>query len=181
MFFIYLMTIEDEEERKRIEDLYYKYRYHCLHLSKKYTDSGADAEDMVQEVFTRIIKHKDDYLKLSCSEFEALLVVMVKNLGIDEYRKRKRIVHITDENEELIVGRALPTETKVIIQEEFRHVIEYLRNYDEKTRLMMYYKSLQIPTRDIAEMLGMTFKTVETKIYRVRKDLKEKLKGDDFF
>lgn len=181
MFFIYLMTIEDEEERKRIEDLYYKYRYHCMHLAKAYTDDNDEAEDMVQETFVRIIKHKDEYLNLSCSEFEALLVTIVKNLGIDEYRRRRKVANAIRRHEEIIVSRALPTETKFILQEELREVLEELHKYDEETQLIMYYKSLMIPTRIIAEMLDIPYKSVETKIYRVRKELKEKIKGDDFF
>lgn len=181
MFFIYLMTIEDEEERRRIEDLYYKYRYQCLHLAKSYTKDDDEAEDMVQETFVRIIKHKDEYLKLNCSDFEALLVTIVKNLGIDEYRRRKKVANAVRRHEEIIMSRAMPTETKVILQEELRTVLEELHKYDEDIQLIMYYKSLLIPTKIIAEMLDMPYKTVETKIYRVRKELKEKIKGDDIF
>ena len=179
MFFIYLMTIEDEEERRSIEELYHKYRYHCFHMARKYTEDDDEAEDMVQEVFVRIIKHKDEYLKLNSSDFEALLVTIVKNLGIDDYRRRRRIVRMTEEHEELIVSRALQTETKVILQEDFKTVIDALHKYDKNTQLMMYYKCLAIPTKNIAEMLNMPYKTVETKIYRVRKELKEIIKGDD--
>jgi len=90
MFFIYLMTIEDEEERKSIEELYYKYRYQCFHMAKKYVSNDELAEDMVQETFVRIIKHRKEYLKLSGREFEALLVTIIKNLAKDEYKKGQK-------------------------------------------------------------------------------------------
>ncbi|MBE5949664.1 MAG: RNA polymerase sigma factor [Lachnospiraceae bacterium] len=181
MFFIYLMAIEDEEERKSLEALYYKYRHQCMHMVRRYTDDKDEAEDMVQEVFVRIIKHKDEYLRLSESNFEALLVTIVKNLGIDDYRRRSRIVLASDTYEEQIISKTLPTDRKAILQDQLKSVMDEIHKYDEKTQLIMYYKSLLIPTKVIADMMEMPYKTVENKIYRVRKELKEKLNGDDFF
>lgn len=181
MFFIYLMTIEDEEERKSIEELYYKYRYQCFHMAKKYVSSDELAEDMVQETFVRIIKHRKEYLKLSGREFEALLVTIIKNLAKDEYKKaRNKDIYMEDYGED-IISKDISIETKVILDDELKRVFEELKKMGEDVELIMYYKSLKIPTNIIAEMMGMSYKNVEMKIYRARKKLKEIFKGENYF
>lgn len=181
MFFIFLMTIDDPEERQQIEDLYNKHRYHCLHIARRYAHSEEDAEDMVQDVFVRVIKHKDEYLYLDEEEFKALLVTITKNLGIDIKRREKRHAIIEQEYGFQINTRAMPTETVVLIQEDYKRVMEEIDKLSEADQLIMYYRSLSIPVQTIAEMMDMPFKTVETKLYRIRKKLKEKLAEDDFF
>ena len=181
MFFIYLMTIEDEEERKSIEELYYKYRYQCFYMARKCVSNDEIAEDIVQETFVRIIKHRKEYLKLSSSEFEALLVTIVKNLVKDEYKKAKnRDVYMEDYGAD-IISRGTSVENKVILDAELKRVLEELRKMGEDVELIMYYKCLNIPTNVIAEMMGMTYKNVEMKIYRTRKKLREILKRENYF
>lgn len=181
MFFICLMSIESDEERKSIEEIYYRYRYQCLYMAKKYTDNDEEAEDMVQETFVRLIRHKEEYLKLSYKDIEALLVTIMKNIGIDIYRKKRRILMASEQYDEYIASNLLPTEAKVMLQEDLKRVLEEIHKYDSDTQLIMYYKCLAIPTKTIAKMMNMPYKTVETKIYRVRRELKDKVKDDDIF
>ena len=181
MFFIYLMTIEDEEERKSIEELYYKYRHQCFYMAKKHVSSDELAEDMVQETFVRIIKHRKEYLKLSSREFEALLVTIIKNLAIDEYKRPKnRDIYMEDYGAD-IISREPSVENKIILDDELKRVLEELKKMGEDVELIMYYKSLKLPTNVIAEMMGMTYKNVEMKIYRARKKLKEIFKEENYF
>lgn len=181
MFLFYLMTIEDEEERKSIEELYYKYRYQCFYMAKKYVSNDELAEDMVQETFVRIIKHRKEYLKLSCSEFEALLVTIIKNLAKDEYKSaRNREVFMEDYGAE-IISRDASVENKVILDDELKRVLEELKKMGDEVELMIYYRSLEIPTNVIAEMMGTTSKNVEMKLYRARKKLKQILKREKYF
>ena len=55
--------------------------------------------------------------------------------------------------------------------------MEELQNYDEVSRFIMYYKSLELPDKTIAAILDIPCRTVQTKVYRIRKELREKYKG----
>jgi len=67
------------------------------------------------------------------------------------------------------------------LDDELKRVFEELKKMGEDVELIMYYKSLKIPTNIIAEMMGMSYKNVEMKIYRARKKLKEIFKGENYF
>lgn len=177
MFFIYLMAIEDEAERASIAALYARHRYHCLHMARKLDYNAHDAEDIVQEVFVRIINHKDDYLKLNDEEFKALLVTIIKNIVKDDLKKKAGNPHVSDGFEERAKIKGMSPERLYIIHERFNAIMEELQNYDEVSRFIMYYKSLELPDKTIAAILDIPCRTVQTKVYRIRKELREKYKG----
>lgn len=181
MFFIYLMTIEDEKERKDIEARYYEHRHQCMYIARKYTNDPYYAEDMVQEAFLKIIEHRKDYLKLSCNEFYGLLVTIIRNIARDGFKKSKPIIVSIDELGENVEGKGLLPDEKAIMKDELETVFAELDKLDEETRLVMQYRSLGLNTATIADMMGLKFKTVEMKIYRTRKKLKAALKGDKIF
>ncbi len=177
MFFIYLMAIEDEAERASIAELYERHRYHCLHMARKFNYNADEAEDVVQEVFVRIIKHKDDYLKLNDDEFKALLVTIIRNIARDEMRRKANAPDVSDGFEERANKTGMSPERLYAIHEKYNAVMNELQKYDETSRLIMYYKSLEIPDKTIAEILDVSCRTVQTKVFRIRKELREKYKG----
>lgn len=175
MFLMYLMSIDDEAERKSIEELYKTYKYQCFYMALKRVNDKAAAEDIVQETFVQIIKHRKRYLKLSSKDFERLLVIIVKNKVID-YMRRERPDVLSLENDvyyELTSEEALP-EDIVISRQEFELAREAISRLDEMSRIILEYKYLlDASYEEIADMTGMKCKTVEMRLYRARKKIKE--------
>lgn len=176
MFLMYLMSIDDEAERKSIEELYKTYKYQCFYMALKRINDKAAAEDIVQETFVQIIKHRKRYLKLSPKDFERLLVIIVRNKVIDYVRKEKPDVLSLEDDAacyELISGETLP-EDIVISRQEFELAREAISRLDEMSRIILEYKYLlDASYEEIADMTGMKCKTVEMRLYRARKKIKE--------
>lgn len=175
MFLMYLMSIDDEAERKSIEELYKTYKYQCFYMALKRVNDKAAAEDIVQETFVQIIKHRKRYLKLSSKDFERLLVIIVRNKVIDYMRKERPDV-LSLENDvyyELISEETLP-EDIVISRQELELAREAISRLDEMSRIILEYKYLlDASYEEIADMTGMKCKTVEMRLYRARKKIKE--------
>ena len=181
MFFVCLMAIDNEEERSSIEALYEKYKYHCLHMAMMQIDNIDDAEDIVQEAFLRIIRHKKKYLTLSRADFEKLLVVIIRNLVADYYRHENVIRANVYDFSVNTVADEVSMEDRIIMRVEAENALKKLEKLDSATRSIICYRCIDIPLNAIADTMKMTKKNVEMKLYRARKKLKADLEGGGIF
>ena len=187
MLLMYLILLggEGEEEKKKIAELYEKYKYDCLYTALKITRNQDTAEDAVHDAFISVIRNKEKTLHLSNKEFRSLILVVVKNKCIDIMRKRKYIsdVPLDDLADELDSGSEAVDMT-VIQQEQFQLMIKYLSQTDEISRTILQMKYVNsMSYKQISEELGMNVKQVENYLTRaktkVRKLLEKDFKGDE--
>ena len=187
MLLMYLILLggESEEDKKKIAELYEKYKYDCLHTALKITRSQDIAEDALHDAFISVINHKEKILQLSNKEFRSMILVVVKNKCIDIMRKRKYIsdIPLDDLADELDSG-GTAVDMSVIQQEQFQMMINYLSQIDEVSRTVLQMKYVNsMSYRQIGEELGMSAKQVENYLTRaktkVRRLLEKDFKGDE--
>ena len=83
------MTIENYEERLKIEQLYYKYRNLIYKVSYNILQDKYMAEDAISETFERVKKiHRID--EVDCLKIRNFLVVVCRIILINMYNKRKK-------------------------------------------------------------------------------------------
>lgn len=177
MLFTCLMMIEDEEERKSLTELYYIHRQRCVYIAKKYTHNESDAEDIVHDVFVKVIEHRNEYLKISKDEFKCLVIAMTKNAGVDFVRKKQRLNNALAKCQENMADRIESGEEMYLQHEAEVGIMKELQVLDEISRKIMIYKSLSFSIKEIAYIMKMPYRTVETKFYRARNKLKKKREG----
>ncbi len=104
---IYLAMLEDEQDKKKITELYEEFLYACLHVALKITNNITMAEDAVLSV----IKHKEEMFALSRRNFRKKIVIIVKNKCIDIIRKNKLTSYtFIDDMENELASDTLPVD-----------------------------------------------------------------------
>ena len=131
------------------------------------TGSRADAEDVMQETFLRLVKAKP---ALDSEEHaKAWLLRVTANCANDLFRlsRRKREQPLDEE---------IPAPEKA----EERGVAEAVLSLPAKYRIpihLYYYEELSVA--EIAKIMGKSEGTVKSRLFRARAKLREKLKEDD--
>lgn len=178
MFFIMLATIEDEQERLKIADIYEKYRQICFAAALKITKNKELAEDAVGDAFVEVIKNKEKFLSLDCNLLPSYLVVIVKSRAIDILRKYKKTTSI-DEPENEPESAEIPVDEQVFGKIGFERLVALVKGLDEKYKTafeMKYFLGFSI--KEISETLGIGTGNVKTRLYRARTQLRKLLESE---
>jgi RNA polymerase sigma-70 factor (ECF subfamily) len=180
MFFIMLSTIEDEQERIRIADIYEKHRYACLHIAMGITRNQQMAEDAVQDAFIEIIKRKEKILSLDCNHLRSYLVITVKHRAIDIMRKYSKLSDIAfDELDYNLESDEIPVDEQVLDKIKFNRLVALINELDEKYKIVFEMKYiLDFSIKDIADKLNITQENVKTRLHRARAQLKKQLESE---
>lgn len=140
----------------------------------------ANAEDAVQDAFLSLCDNADRYKKLTASELDGLCVIITKNKCLDQIKKMKWNSPVDIEEIRFPPQETSQAPDEYIIKKEgsdnIRRIINQLPEiYREIIVLKFYY---EFRTKEIAHLLGLPVKTVDTRLYRAKK-LVERLVNDD--
>jgi len=156
---------------RRHEDLVYG-------MVVRFVGRSEDAEDIAQEVFLRAFRGLDGFK--GESKFSTWLYRVTWNLCTDWLRRNRRPDRRADSVDEAdaLPDKRVDLEGGVLEEEQRVAVREALDRLDEKYRsviVLHYYQKLSYD--QIAAVLDMPAKTVETRLYRARKALRESLES----
>lgn len=154
---------------KDIEDIYRRYVDMLYRVAYSFMKNSADAEDMVQETFIRLLRSGTSFA--SEQHEKAWLIVTVSNLCKSALRSPwQRRTGLDDMAEPPAAADATPDET-------LEAVLALPEDYKLPVYLF-YYEGY--PTAEIARMLGVAPATVRSRLNRARKKLKLTLGGDTY-
>jgi len=137
------------------------------------TKNSEDAKDLFQETAFRAINNKEKFRV--GTNFKAWLFTIMKNIFINNYRKKSKSKTIIDSTDNLyyinsgtsVVGNGANSN---IMMKELTKIID---NLDEGLRIpfIMHYHGYKY--QEIADQLDLPIGTVKSRIFFARKDLKE--------
>ncbi len=165
-------------ETRMFGELVRRYQDPVYGMVARAVGAGEDAEDVAQEVFLRVFRGLDGFK--GESKFSTWLYRVTWNLCADWLRRNRRPDRRTakvDEADSLADGR-VDLEGGLLEQEQRAAVRRALDRLDEKYRGVVdlhYYQKLSYD--QIAAVLDLPLKTVETRLYRARKMLRECLES----
>lgn len=151
----------------------FRYLIRCL-------QNEEDAADLSQETFVRIYQNRGKFD--SQQTFSTWLYAIASNLVHDRYRWRKRHPQMSldaaDEmnfSETLPEQKPLPDENIQAVEraDEIRRAVAGLPDELRVPLILAEYEERS--QAEIGEILGCTAKAVETRIYRARQHLRERL------
>ena len=151
---------------KGIESIYHRHVEMLYRVAYSFMKNGADAEDMVQETFIRLLR--SGMVFDSVQHEKAWLIVTVSNLCKSALRSPwRRREDIDTMSEPPMVEDTVPDETLdavMALPEDYKLPV-----------YLYYYEGYQ--TAEIAEMLGVAPATVRSRLSRARQKLKLTLGG----
>jgi len=158
------------------------------------TDDSQDAEDLVQDVFIRVIKaaHSFDPTKAS---FRTWLYRIARNRCIDIKRKKGRFAFLRldqqmtsdlpDEHlplDEVLSALDEDIESQIIetaLHQAIKDCIRALKNEEEREAILLYYLAGKV-YREIAGILGKSLSTAKNRVQSAQEKVKACLAGKGF-
>lgn len=174
---LYLARIESEQGKITFTQIYEQYRYTMLHTAMLVLKDQYLAEDAVHNAFLKIIEHLDKFYGLPGSKTRSLIVIITKNKAIDILRKERGIKTIPLESCDysLAADDAGPLEA-VITRQGYSRLTDRIAALDDLHKIVLQLKYVHGYTNDeMAALLDITPKTVNMRLYRAKKQLKEQL------
>jgi len=160
------------EERRAQHALYARFGAMMFSVSVRYTNSRADAEDVVQEAWVKVFRHLDSFSRNH--SFEGWLRRIVVNTAITHYRKNLRHVHHLDIDE----VHATPADLEAFKECEFtreeldRAIGQLPTGYG---LVFNMYVIDGMKHKEISDLLGIDVNTSKSQLSRARKYLQEVL------
>lgn len=141
------------------------------------TKSTEDAKDLFQETAMRALTNREKFRE--GTNFKAWTFTIMKNIFINNYRKKVRSKTIIDSTDNMYYINSNDNSTEngaesnIMMEELFKMVGEL----DETIRVpfLMHYKGFKY--QEIADQLELPLGTVKSRIFFARKELKELVIG----
>ncbi|PKM57443.1 MAG: sigma-70 family RNA polymerase sigma factor [Firmicutes bacterium HGW-Firmicutes-3] len=171
----FLMTIENEKTRNKLEEIYVTYYKEIYVTAYSILKDHHDAQDVIQDAILRISKNIHKISEVKCKKTRSYLVIIVRNLCYNVYNKRKGIVML--EYDEV---KRLSNQDEILIEEEFLQIefsekiakyLEQLHQPYADVLTLRYYYELEIS--EIARNFNITENNVSVRIYRALEALKK--------
>ena len=161
----------DVDKLELLFDRHHRALYHYfLHL----TGNPAVSEDLVQEVFFRILKYRQTYRRET--SFRAWMFQIGRNAYIDQAGRQKGEVALPEGALEIGTPQSAPDRELEQKQETalLRRALAALPN--EKREVIVMSRFLELKYEEIASILSCEVGTVKVRVYRALREL-----GDRFF
>ena len=176
MIQLFLVLIEDEEDKIRFEDAYYRY---CDLMYVRAYDILKDshrAEDAVQEAFLRIAKNFHKVREVTSTETKNFFVLITERVAINMIQREEQFEILSEENLyilETLVSNDVGIsrlESKVIMA-----ILELPTNY----RNVLYLQSIcGYSLKETAKLLGISVDAAKQRSSRAHKALKKELEDN---
>ncbi len=137
--------------------------------------SKEEAEDIVQEVYMKLWKMRDDLPKYN--SIEGLCVKITRNMCLDLLRRRKATIEIIKEEGRSKENDFSPDPSKDLEKKERSELIHTLINQlPEPQKSLVYFRHIEGKDyNEISELMEMNENAIRVSISRARKRLREML------
>lgn len=158
-----------------------RYENRLFGLARHYAKSRAEVEDLVQETFLKAFRKLDTFQQQS--SFYTWLYRIATNTILDALKRRSRNPVQAVEDPELLIGSSAGLEHKTVRPDarlEREEIIEITREVlselPEIFRTTLVLRELEGHSyQEIAEQLGISIGTVESRLFRARARFKQRL------
>ncbi|QCR31306.1 RNA polymerase sigma factor [Lysinibacillus sp. SGAir0095] len=168
-----------------LNGIYEEYNRYIYHLCLKLTRNTAEAEDLMQEVWVKVVRNEEQVEKVD--HVKAWLTTITMNTFRDRYRKNvRRSKYMMSQPEtldvpilDLVPNNDISTEEKVEKEVVTKIVQEKMQELDgiyQKT--LWYFYVDQYSLAEISTLMKVSIGTVKSRLFRAKARLKEILLSD---
>jgi RNA polymerase sigma factor (sigma-70 family) len=163
-----LMIAVRDGDVDQLEVLFERYREPLYDFFGRLTGNRSVSEDLVQDVFVRILKYRTTYRETH--RFSTWMYRIARNSRIDYLKKHKPE---TDTTPDLVAPSSTPgrrleeSEEKALLQRALMQMTESNR----ELLILLRYQEMKYEV--IAELLGIEIGAVRTRVHRAMKELRD--------
>jgi len=177
-----LVRLAREGDQDAFGELIRRHQQRCVDLATFFLRNRGDAEDEVQNAFSKAYAHLNQYQ--GEAEFSTWLARIVSNqcLMLLRVRRRTRFVYLDEASSAQEAppvelpscgpdpeGELAFTQMKRVLRTEIRRIPPMLRN------VMLLRDIQELPMTDVAEKLGITVPAAKSRLLRARAELRLRL------
>jgi RNA polymerase sigma factor (sigma-70 family) len=146
--------------------LFERYHVPLFNFYNRLTGDRGLSEDLVQEVFFRILKYRHSYRV--DTPFRAWMYQIARNARLDYLRKRRPETSWEPEMSPAVE----PSDTAQQSQEALLLHRALLRISEEKREVLVLSRFQEMKYEEIAQLLGCEVNTVKTRVHRALEELR---------
>jgi len=154
---------------ERLAILFERHHVMLFNFFLRLTGNRSASEDLVQDVFFRILKYRDTYL--SQSRFTVWMYQIARNVHVDHLRKQRPELPIDEQFEEPAAPAPDALERLSAGEEtaKLRRALDRLPLRKKEILLLSRFQGMKY--REIAELMGCDIGSIKSTIHRSIKDL----------
>ncbi len=138
--------------------------------------SRTDAEDVVQDVFLRVLEHRRSLPQIR--DMRVWLVRIAWNLALDR-KRRKRPDQLDDVFAQSLASATMPADTAMQEAQNIGSVLREIDRLPKAERHALLLSAIdELGTTEIASVLGRSESAVRALLSRARARLRERLEGE---
>jgi RNA polymerase sigma-70 factor, ECF subfamily len=169
----------EQDAHAKVTALVEEYSTTLYRVAYSVTRNAADAEDVVQETFLRVLRHSDKLGEVR--DYRVWLVRIAWNLVLDRKRRAKTRPQV-DNFEELariLPAEDLSAERLAITSQRHAKILRLIDELPEREREVLLLSAVkELSTVEIAVVLKTTDSTIRSRLYRARHTLAELLEQE---
>jgi RNA polymerase sigma-70 factor (ECF subfamily) len=162
----------EEVRDGKIEKLAILFERHHIMLYNfllRLTGNGNISEDLVQDVFFRILKYRKTFE--GQSKFTVWMYQIARNVHVDYLRKHRPEVPLEEQFQEAASPEAEPA-ARMLAEVDINLVKKALDRLPlRKKEILLLSRFQDMKYKDIAQLFGCSISTIKTSVHRAVKDL----------
>jgi len=168
--------LDSPEEKKKFEELYQEYKNLMFSVAYGILRDEHLGEDAVDQAFLKLIRSFNKIENFSCNQTRDYLVTIVKNVAIDMYNKRHRIVEVPFDEAYDIDSKLM--DDPIIAKLGYNQLVEVIKKLPEIYCETLYLSSqLGLSVNEIASSLNLSSSAVKLRLMRARQKLSAMLEA----
>lgn len=171
-----LMVAVRDGDVSRLGVLFERHHLRLFNLFRRLGAKPAAAEDLVQEVFFRMLKYRGNFR--DDGDFQPWMYQLARNVSADHYRKHGRDVQPPEDGPEIADHAPLVSEDleRSEAERRMRRALQSLPADKREVLVLSRYQRLKYD--QIAGLLGCSVGAVKLRVHRAIKDLRDAYHGD---
>ena len=179
MICMLLMSLESENDRKKLTDIYHKYNKAVFYVALKIMKTQDAAEEVAQDVWTKAVEKFERINRLPDDELKPYLTVMTRNMAFNRLKSEKETSAYSFEelqengDSRLNVSAASGKSAADGRYAEIVHMINNLPDIYKDVLELKYV--LEWSNSEISSLLGISAAKVALRAFRGRRMLADKI------
>lgn len=171
-----LSSMEGSRSEVDLADLVETYSALLFRVVHSILRSRAEAEDVVQDVFVRVLEHRRSLPEVR--DMRVWLIRIAWNLALDR-RRRIRPEQMDESFAQGLAGRCVPADEAMGEAQRMSAVLRELERLPKGERHVLLLSAVEeLGTAEMAAVLGRSESAVRALLFRARTRLRERLEGE---
>lgn len=181
MLGFYLTLLDEQSDKDKFKEIYYNYKKLMFYVAMKILNDKFLAEEAVQDSFIKIAKNISKISVPVCSKTASFIVIIVRNTSINNLKKENLDKKIPLDDNPEYSDINMPGFENVLNSSGYNGILEAIDNmnaiYSDALKLKYIYG---FSSSEMAEILGITQKNAQMRVYRGKELLKKMLEEDGY-